>query len=323
MVPARSLNTGGIALAGLLMLALAACERAEPTLPDQAADIDAAAKQFAREQFMWRGRRVIELLRPDGWTSLVGMHWLDPGPHRVGSDVDNGVRLAMGPDHLGVFTVRDGAVRFVADTDVTVDGKPSRGGALRTDKAAAGPSVIGFDQGKGRVTVIERGGRLALRVKHEDAESRVRFTGLEYWTGGRDWQVPARFIVHPAGKTLPIANIIGTIDAIPNPGALEFQREGRTYRLEALDQGESTLFLVFADRTSGHGSYGAGRFLDAPRPDAQGRVLLDFNQAYNPPCAFTPFATCPLPPPENRLDLAVQVGEKAYAKPASLPKDSQ
>lgn len=311
----------GIALA--CVLAITGCERAAPpqATPDEAARLQEALKEYAREQFMWRGRRVIELSRPDGWTSLVGMHWLDPGTHRVGSDVDNGVRLAMGPDHLGVFTVRDGAVRFVADTDLTVDGQPSRGGALRTDKAEQGPSVIAFDGGKGLATVIERGGRLALRVKHADADSRVHFTGLQYWTGGRDWQLQARFIAHPKGKTLPIANIIGTIDDIPNPGAVEFQRDGKTYRLEALDEGEDTLFLVFADRTSGHGSYGAGRFLDAPKPDAQGRLLLDFNQAYNPPCAFTLFATCPLPPPENRLDLAVQAGEKTYAKPTLPPKD--
>lgn len=313
----------GIAFAACLLV-LAACHKQAPTPPvDEAARAELLAKQYAREQFMWRGRRILDLNRVDGWTSLIGLHWLDAGAHRVGSDVDNGIRLALGPDHLGVFTVRDGAVRFVADTELTVDGKPSRGGTLRTDTSEQGPSVVAFDEGKGLATVIERGGRLALRVKHADADSRVHFAGLQYWLGGRDWQVPAKFIAHPAGKTLPIANIIGTIDDVPNPGVLEFQRDGKTFRLEALDQGEDTLFLVFADRTSGHGSYGAGRFLDAPKPDAQGRVLLDFNQAYNPPCAFTPFATCPLPPPENRLDLAVAAGEKTYEKPDLPTKDAK
>ena len=105
------------------------------------------------------------------------------------------------------------------------------------------------------------------------------------------------------------------MDAMANPGVVEFQRDGRIYRIEALDEGEGVLFLVFADRTNGHGSYGAGRFLDAPMPDANGSVTLDFNQSRNPPCAFTAFATCPLPPPENRLDLAITAGEKAYHKP--------
>ena len=323
MVPARTMSKLGIAFAACLLV-LAACHKQAPTPPvDEAARAELLAKQYARQQFMWRGRRILDLNRTDGWTSLIGLHWLDAGAHRVGSDVDNGIRLAMGPDHLGVFTVRDGAVRFVADTELTVDGKPSRDGTLRTDTSEQGPSVVAFDEGKGLATVIERGGRLALRVKHADADSRVHFAGLQYWLGGRDWQVPAKFIAHPAGKTLPIANIIGTIDEVPNPGALEFQRDGKTFRLEALDQGEDTLFLVFADRTSGHGSYGAGRFLDAPKPDAQGRVLLDFNQAYNPPCAFTPFATCPLPPPENRLDLAVAAGEKTYEKPDRPTKDAK
>jgi uncharacterized protein (DUF1684 family) len=222
----------------------------------------------------------------------------------------------MGPEHLGVFTVRDKQVGFVPDALVMVDGKPQRGGTgLRTDRAPDGPSQLVFDGGKGLATVIERGGRLALRVKHADADSRLRFTGLDYWPGGRDWQVAARFVPHPPGKTLPVANIIGTIDQIPNPGAVTFERDGKPYRIEALDEGGDTLFLVFADRTSGHGSYGAGRFLDAPRPDAQGHLVLDFNQAYNPPCAFTLFATCPLPPPENRLDLAITAGERAYRKP--------
>jgi uncharacterized protein (DUF1684 family) len=114
------------------------------------------------------------------------------------------------------------------------------------------------------------------------------------------------------GKMIPVANIIGITENVANPGAVEFQRDGKTYRIEALDEGDGVLSLVFADRTSGHGSYPAGRFLDAPMPDANGNVVIDFNKSYNPPCAFTPFATCPLPPPENRLDLEIVAGEKAY-----------
>ena len=321
MVPARTLMRMMVVLACLG--AAAACHR-EPAAPDpaQAANDAAANAAFQQVQQAWRAERLAQLTKPDGWASLVGMHWLDPGSHRVGSDTDNGIRLEMGPAHLGVFTVRNGATRFVADTAVTIDGTAARSSALRSDADAQGPSVIAFDEGKGLATVIARGGRLALRVKHADADSRLRFTGLQYWDGGRDWQVPARFIAHPAGKTLPIANIIGTTDEIPNPGAVEFERGGTTYRLEALDEGGDTLFLVFADRTSGHGSYGAGRFLDAPRPDPQGRLVIDFNQAYNPPCAFTPFATCPLPPPENRLDLAIEAGERDYIKPPKTHKDA-
>lgn len=316
MVSARTLTL----LAAALLAA--ACNRSTGPSAAQLAAKAKAAAEFAAGEQPWRDQRRAELTQPDGWTSLVGLHWLDPGTHRVGSAADNGIRLLLGPAHLGVFRVTDGKARFVADAAVTVDGAPSKGGPLRSDADAGGPSVIAFDDGKGLATVIARGGRLALRVKHADADSRLQFTGLDYWPGGPQWRVQARFLPHPPGKTLPIANIIGTTDEIPNPGVVEFTRNGTPYRLEALDEGEGTLFLVFADRTSGHGSYGAGRFLDAPMPDAQGRLTLDFNRAYNPPCAFTPFATCPLPPPENRLDLRVEAGEKAYRKPEPTSKDT-
>jgi uncharacterized protein len=125
-------------------------------------------------------------------------------------------------------------------------------------------------------------------------------------------------VPHPPGKTIAIVDIVGTSSAVPNPGAVDFTRDGKAYRVEALAGSGSELFLVLADRTSGHGSYPAGRFLDAAGPDLQGKVWLDFNRAYNPPCAFTTFATCPLPPPENRLDLAITAGEKTYLPHAAF-----
>lgn len=320
MVFARTLNhVAGLLAAGVLLVA---CGKPAPSAGEQAAQARAEAA-YETSQHAWRVQRLAELTKPDGWTSLIGLHWLDPGVHRVGSGADNGVRLLMGPAHLGLFTVRGGKVSFRADAELTLDGEPSKGGALLSDANPEGASVIGFDEGKGLATVIERGGRLALRVRHLDADSRLRFTGLTYWPGGRDWQVPARFIKHPPGTTLEIGNIIGGTDRIANPGALEFSRDGKLHRIEALDEGEGTLFLVFADRTSGHGSYGAGRFIDAPMPDAQGNVVIDFNRAYNPPCAFTLFATCPLPPLENRLDLRIEAGEKAYVKPAPKQETTQ
>ena len=120
---------------------------------------------------------------------------------------------------------------------------------------------------------------------------------------------------NPPGSTIEIADVIGGVAPVPNPGAVEFTRDGKSYRIQAIDEGGDELFLVFADRTNGHGSYGAGRFLYAGAPDAAGNVVVDFNQAYNPPCAFTSFATCPLPPPDNRLDLAITAGEKKYTGP--------
>jgi uncharacterized protein (DUF1684 family) len=302
----------------VLYAALMACQ--PDTLDPDVARAEAAAQaRFESARDRWRAERRDALLAPDGWASLVGLHWLERGAaHRVGSGPANGVRLAVGPASLGVMHVEGGGVRFVPaeGVDLTLDDGPLAGPVvLRSDADDAGPSRIGFDEGLGQATVIERGDRLALRVRHAAAPTRSRFAGLSYWPGGRDWQVEARFDPNPDGHAMPVANIIGGLEEMPNPGAVVFEHDGQRHRIEALDEGDGTLFLIFADRTSGHGSYPAGRYLKAPKPDATGRVVLDFNRAYNPPCAFTDFATCPLPPPENRLDIAIEAGEKAYAKP--------
>ena len=172
--------------------------------------------------------------------------------------------------------------------------------------------MIGFDDGKGLMTLLRRGDRDALRIKHADAPTRLQFAGLQYWPADPSWRIEARFLPHPPGRTLPIGDIVGTQSDSPNPGAVEFERDGRSFRLEALGEPGRELFFVLADRTSGKETYGAARFLYADMPK-DGKLVVDFNKAYNPPCAFTGYATCPLAPPENRLDLRVTAGEKKYA----------
>lgn len=308
-----------LAATALLACLLAACHGNDEAAKARAA---AEARAFEASQQAWRQKRRDALLAPDGWTSLIGLHWIDEGAHYVGSDPDNGIRISKGPAHLGMVSLgKDHALRFVPEKGVavTVDGQPLAGGiALKTDAMEGGPTALVFDEGKGIATMIERGDRYALRVKHADADSRLHFTGLAYWPGGRDWRVQGTFVPHPPGRTIPVVNIVGMTEDIRNPGAIEFTRGEKTYRIEALDEGDGSgkLFLIYADRTSGHGSYPAGRYLYVDMPDAQGKVTVDFNHGYNPPCAFTAFATCPLPPPENRLDLPVEAGEKAYVKPA-------
>lgn len=279
--------------------------------------MSAEAIAFNADLQAWRDQRREALLAPDGWASLIGLHWIERGPHYLGSDTDNGIQLGLGPEHLGMVDLGADGVRFVPEegVEVTIDGEPLAGATmLRTDEDPQGPSVLGFDGGRGQATVIRRAGRHALRVRHADAQTRTGFSGLDYWPADPDWQVEATFVPHPPGQTIEVANIIGSTDPVPNPGAYEFERDGTTYRIEALDEGGDELFLVFGDRTNGHGSYGAGRFLYAPKAGADGRAVLDFNRSYNPPCAFTMFATCPLPPLENRLDLAITAGEKAYTR---------
>ena len=298
----------------LLLVAFATACKDEEAIRQAA---EAKAQAFAAGERTWRDERRAKLTLPDGWTSLVGLHWLEEGEHYFGSDADNGIRLAAGPAHVGMISLKDGRIRFVPErkTALTLNGQPLTGATTLVsdaDAGADGPSKLGFDEGKGVITVIKRGDRYALRVKHAEAPTRTGFRGIEYWPGGAEWVVRAKFVPNAVGKTIPIANIVGTTENVANPGAVEFQRDGKTIRIEALDEGDGVLSLVFADRTSGHGSYPAGRFLDAPMPDASGTVVLDFNKSYNPPCAFTAFATCPLPPPENRLDLQIVAGEKAY-----------
>lgn len=295
-----------------LVLGLAACGDKE-TAP-VVAPVDPV---FAAEQQQWRQQRYTELNAPDGWTSLVGLHWLEHKAHYIGSGPGSGIRLAVGPDKLGMVARNGDSVTFTPERGVpmSVDGEPVTGRIRFFSDRDGTPTKIAFDDGRGQLSLIHRGERFALRVKHADAATRTGFTGLTYWDGGPAWKVTARFVPHPAGKRLAIVDITGLTTEMANAGALEFEKDGQPYRLEALGEPGRELFVIFGDRTSGHGSYPAGRYLDLPAPDASGQVVIDFNHAYNPPCAFTPFATCPLTPAENRLDLRVEAGEKAYHPP--------
>jgi uncharacterized protein (DUF1684 family) len=298
--------------AAMLALGLVACGDTPPAPVAVAAD-----PAFAAEQQQWRLQRYQELHAADGWTSLVGLHWLEYKAHYIGSGPGSGIRLAVGPDKLGMVSRQGDSVWFTPERGValSVDDAPVTGRIRFFSDRDATPTLIRFDGGKGQLSLIHRGERYALRVKHADAPTRASFAGLQYWPGGPAWRIGARFIPHEPGKTMPIVDITGLTTQMPNAGTLEFERDGRTWRLEALGEPGRELFVIFADRTSGHGSYPAGRYLDLAAPDANGQVLVDFNHAYNPPCAFTPFATCPLSPPENRLDLRVDAGEQAYHAP--------
>jgi len=311
----------GFAAVALLALALAGCggERGGGAQTEAGvAAATAASADFAARQDAWRAARHERLVAADGWTGLIGLYWIELDAHYVGSSRDSGMRLSQGPPRLGLVQRDGGRIFFTPErgADLAVDGEPlTRRIELHADRSET-PTLIDFDDGLGQLSVIERAGRQALRVRHREAEARLGFTGIDYWPADASWRIAGQFVAHPPGQTLEIASVVGGTETMANPGVVEFERDGQAYRLEALDDGEGGLFLVLADRTSGHGSYGAGRYLDAAAPDAAGHVMLDFNRAYNPPCAFTNYATCPLPPLDNRLDLAITAGEKAHAPPA-------
>ena len=268
----------------------------------------------------WRADRVARLTAPDGWLSLIGLEWLHEGTNRIGSAADNDIVLKAGPAHLGTLTLAaDGNLHLVLDphAGATVDGKSVTDAVLLDDlhAGAAGPTLVRF--GGASFHVIDREGRKALRVKDPAAPARAQFVGIDYFAIDPSWRIEADWVPFQPEHKLEIGSVIGTIEAVDVPGKAVFQREGHTFELLPYqEEPGGELFFVIADRTSGKETYGAARFLYAALPAGglahPGKVVLDFNKAYNPPCAFTPFATCPLAPPENRLDLAVTAGEKKY-----------
>lgn len=279
----------------------------------QAADID--SYKHSIEQ--WQAGRVERLTAPDGWLSLIGLEWLKEGANRVGSAADNDIVLSAGPAHLGVVTLaHDGGMRIALDKDsgATIDGKAVTEAALVDDLHAgadAAPTRVSF--GTASFYVIDRDGRKGLRVKDTEAPTRKHFVGIDAFPIDPSWRIEATWVPAAPGETLEMGSVIGTIDKYPVPGKLEFTRDGKHFEILPVIEvpGDAQYFIVFADRTSGKETYGAARFLYID-PPKDGKVVLDFNKAYNPPCAFTPFATCPLAPPENRLDLRVTAGEKNY-----------
>jgi uncharacterized protein (DUF1684 family) len=225
----------------------------------------------------------------------------------VGSAVDADVVLPAGPALAGTLTMTDAGI--LADGDFTHEGRPARAVPLVTDRDAE-PTMLALDAL--RLCVIDRGGRLAVRTWDTDASARRTFTGIDHWPVDAAWRLDGRFEPSPA-RTVAVPDVLGTIDDEASPGDVAFDVDGRTHRLQALPGGpDGELWLVFGDATNGHETYGGGRFLYTPAPDRDGGVEVDFNRAYNPPCVFSPYATCPLPWPENRLPIRIEAGERAF-----------
>jgi uncharacterized protein len=260
----------------------------------------------------WRKSRVTELTADDGWLTLVGLHWLHDGVNRAGSAPEATLPLpSTAPPLLGTFTLIGGHVTFAAapGSTVTVDGTRFAQGELALDKTVLASGSL-------RMLVIQRGPRIGLRVRDLASPARLSFKGIESFPIDDASRVDARFEPFVPPKQVPIVNVLGDVIDTPSPGRLIFRLHGTEYALDALidDPSEPDLFVIFRDRTNGSTTYPAGRYLHVPLP-VGGRTTIDFNQAYNPPCAFTAFATCPLPPKQNWLRTAVEAGEKNYHLP--------
>jgi uncharacterized protein (DUF1684 family) len=292
------------------MLVLAACERAP-------APVDPEAHRAAVEA--WRQSRLAALTRPDGWLSLVGLFWMERGrSYTLGGDTANdfvyaGVDGSV-PPRIGTFTTRERGVRFDAEPGLTVtlEGNPVTSIEAAPD---SGPAPV-LELGSLQFLVLRRSGEYAVRVRDAESPVRTDFPGIETFPVSTTWRLPARFEWKEPPDTIDIPNILGTVNATPSPATVRFDVDGRTYRIALWKDSDdpANFFTAFADATNAAETYGGGRFLWVDAPDQHGRTTVDFNKAYNPPCVFTEFATCPLPPQQNRLPFSIPAGEKVYEK---------
>jgi hypothetical protein len=270
------------------------------------------ANVYAKEIGQWQAERWKSLKSEDGWLTLLGLFWLKEGEQKFGSDAANEIVLPKEKisAYLGTLTVKDGAVRFEAPakTGFTVDGKPVTNLELRSD-ADGSPTILRL--GSLSFQLIKRGDRLGFRIKDKDNADRLNFRNTEFYPADLKWRIDARFEAYNPPKPVPITNVLNMESSETSPGAVVFEVDGQTYRLDAItEKGESKYFMIIADKTSGKETYPAGRYLYVNPPDASGHIVIDFNKAFSPPCAFTKFATCPLPPRQNRLPFAINAGEK-------------
>jgi uncharacterized protein (DUF1684 family) len=257
-----------------------------------------SASEYENSIRAWQKHRDAGLRKPDSWLTLVGLFWLKPGDNTIGSADGNDFILpkASAPAQAGNLKLEGDKITFV--------------------KPGGSPVSMSYDEEKpetihaGTVSfyVIKRGERYAVRAKDSASPILQHFKGLTFFPISPALRFQAKLI--PDVKKIPILNILGETEMQESPGIVEFVHEGKTYRLRPIYEGK-TLFFLYKDPTNKSETYQAGRMLNTPLP-VDGKVDLDFNRSYNPPCTFTPYATCPLPPKENTLPFLVTAGEKRY-----------
>ena len=274
-----------------------------------------AQSSYKAEIEKWRQERAANLKKDDGWLTVAGLFWLKNGENRVGTAANNEIVLPpqSAPARVGSLLFRGGKTIFTAEggVEVTSGGKPVRTLEMKPD--VPGPADA-IKLGALSMFVIKRGDRYAIRLRDTDSSFRKQFSGLHWYDVDEAWRIRAKWVPYNPKKKIAVLNIVGITEQASCPGYASFRIAGKEYRLEPIAE-DDQLFFVFRDLTAGKETYPSGRFLyaDAPR---DGYVTLDFNQAYNPPCAFTPYATCPLPSRQNRLPVRIPAGELAYHSPA-------
>ncbi len=300
---ARSAGTLWLALSVCVLL-LCSCTRTSPKKIDP--------NIYAKEIAQWQTERLAELKSENGWLTLIGLFWLKEGDNRLGNDPGNDIVLPQSKinAHDVLFVMKNGVVQFDAPpkSGFTVEGKPVTHLELKSDVDGS-PTVLHL--GSLTIQLIKRGDKLGLRVKDKENPDRITFQGTVFYPAELKWRIDAQFVPYNPPKVVSITNVLGMESGETSPGAVKFEVDGRTFQLDAIiEKGETKYFMIIADKTSGKETYPAGRYLYVDPPDSSGRMVIDFNKAYSPPCAFTKFATCPLPPRQNRLPFAIEAGEK-------------
>jgi uncharacterized protein len=277
------------------------------------------------DELAWRAQHAADLQKPDGWLSLIGLEWLEPGETSIGSADDNKIRLPKtAPAHIAILKLENDSVKMLAPKEgfpsgLQIEGTPAKEQVLRADQDK--------DKLNSHVTIgtlnfyaIRRADKFALRIKDAKSPSLAEFHGLKWFEPDPAYRVTAKWTSYVPAKSVSLVTLVGTTYSLPVPGFAEFTLQGKTFRLEpVLEDPKSTkLFFILKDTTSATTTYPACRFLYTTLPDhgvdQPGELVLDFNHLENPPCAYTPYATCPLPPAGNRMGIALPVGEQRYHK---------
>ena len=287
------LSAGAISFLAMLV----AC--GTPSPHDYAAEIEA-----------WRTEREARLKADDGWLTLTGLFFLNEGDNSFGSSPQNDIELRAGPERAGIITLWNGrvGVRAVEGQTLLVDGRRVEAAQLWPTQGPDPPTIT---LGPLSLFCHASGDRLAVRVRDSESEIRLEFTKLRWYPVDESYRIPGRYVPHDKPRTMEVANTLGDVLTLRTSGSVALTVKGKALRLTAIDY-DDRLWFVFSDLTSGSETYPSARFLYADLPDLDGRTTVDFNQAYNPPCAFNPYTTCPLPPPENQLQVRIEAGELDY-----------
>ena len=272
-----------------------------------------AAEDYKASIEQWHAHRVESLKKPDGWLSYAGSGIVNLGKSTVGSASDNTIVLTKGPAHLGTLVLnKAGIAKFRADrsSDATIDGKPIKGKVtLKDNSGGAKPTRI--DIGDTWFYLVRMDNVIGWRFRDPQSPQLKSFSGIDTFAIEPSWRIEADWQAFEPAHEIELISIINTLEKAPVPGKARFERDGQTFELQPVLEDDGQLFFIFTDKTSGKETYPAARFLYAD-PPKDGKVVLDFNKAFNPPCSLSPHVVCPTAPPENRLKLRVDAGEKLY-----------